>query len=209
MSQIRARRSGALFLLLGGVLASASCGDVSRDGRSPAFLVIDSLTASSGTTGEFSHVLGSDVLTCGGVIEDPGQATVRILLRDQGNPGATPGPSNLNLLKISRYRVMYKRADGHNVEGVDVPYSFDGAITATITNSPSTVGFTIVRAQAKFEAPLMALRQLGGSFLISTIADITFYGEDLAGNGFATSGTMSINFADWADPSCEGAGDAE
>ena len=209
----RSRRAVGLAAMLAGVVASVSCGDVSRTGRAPAFLVIDSLTAASGAKpGEFGNVLLSDVVTLvqqtvGGIdtqvstfYEDIGQVQVRVLLKDQGNPGATAGPSNLNWLKINRYRIVYRRADGRNTPGVDVPYPFDGSITATITNTPFTFGFTIVRIQAKREAPLMALRSGGGAVAISTIADVTFSGEDMVGNEFESTGSISINFADWADP---------
>jgi len=37
--------------------------------------------------------------------------------------------------------------------------------------------------------------------VISTIAQITLYGRDQAGNDVSVTGTMSVNFADWADPS--------
>ncbi len=203
MTHMRSHRVTALLLLTGTALASISCGEVSRTGRSPAFLVIDALTATAGQSGEYGHTLGSDVLTCGGVFEDGGQAEVRVLLRDEGSPGAPTGFSNLNWLKIDRYRVVFRRADGRNRPGVDVPYPFDGALSATITNTPTTIGFTMVRLQAKIEPPLVALSS-GGAIAISTIAEVTFYGEDLAGNGFATSGSMSVDFADWADPSCSG-----
>ena len=99
--------------------------------------------------------------------------------------------------------MVFRRADGRNRPGVDVPYPFDGALSATITNTPTSIGFTMVRVQAKIEPPLVAL-SAGGAIAISTIAEVTFYGEDLAGNGFATSGSMSVNFADWADSGCSG-----
>ena len=57
-----------------------------------------------------------------------------------------------------------------------------------------------MRAQAKLEAPLKALRTGGGDILISTIAEITFYGRDQNGNDVSVTGMMSINFADWGDP---------
>lgn len=212
MSNWRTARGTTLLTLMVGLLASVSCGDVARSGRSPSLLVIDILTASSGAKpGEFGNVLASDVetlvtQTIGGeqvkvptIFEDVGQVTLRIVLKDQGNPGATASPSNLNVLKVNRYRVVYKRADGLNRPGVDVPYPFDGAITATITNTPATISFTIVRLQAKAEPPLRALAS-GGALVISTIADVTFYGEDLAGNAFAATGSLGINFANWGDP---------
>jgi hypothetical protein len=189
-----------------GLLGAVSCGDVSRTGRAPAFLVIDTLRGSSGAAaGAFGDTLQSDVVTGGSVFEDLGQVQLRVLLRDQGSPGSTAGPSNLNWLKINRYRVVFKRADGRNTPGVDVPYPFDGAITTTVTNQPQFTTFVLVRAQSKVEAPLFALRSSNGSFgggaaIISAIADVTFYGEDLAGNGFAETAAISVNFADWADP---------
>lgn len=200
------QRAAVVATLLG-TLGSVSCGDVARTGRAPAFLVLDTLKAASGAaTGQFNDQLESDVVTNGSVFEDLGQAQVRVLLKDQGQPGAAAGPSNLNWLKITRYRVVYRRADGRNTPGVDVPYPFDGAVTITVTNQPAFITFPIVRAQAKVEAPLFALRSSaaspfgGGAMIISTLADITFYGDDLTGNAFQGGGSISINFADWADP---------
>ena len=208
----RAVRTTTLLTLMVSLIGSVSCGDVARTGKSPAFLVIDILAAASGArAGEFGNTLASDVetlvtTTVNGqqvrvptIFEDPGQVTLRVLLRDQGNPGATAGPSNLNWLKVNRYRVVYKRADGRNTPGVDVPYPFDGAVTATVTNVPVTVGFTIVRIQSKVEPPLRALTT-GGALAIATIADVTFYGEDLVGNEFQATGSISINFSNWGDP---------
>ena len=46
------RRNAARLLVLGAVVtACASCGDVVRDGSSPVYLVIDTLTASRGVVG--------------------------------------------------------------------------------------------------------------------------------------------------------------
>ena len=36
--------------------------------------------------------------------------------------------------------------------------------------------------------------------IISTIADVTFFGKDQTGRDVTVTGSMSINFADWADP---------
>jgi hypothetical protein len=180
---------------------------VTREGRSPAFLVIDQLTAASGADpGEFGFTLASDVRTNGGILADHGSAVMYMLLKDNSDPTNAAVPSTANRLKINRYRVVYRRADGRNTPGVDVPYPFDGAITATITQSTSSVNFTLVRVQAKLEPPLSALAGGGGAIVISTIADITFYGEDLAGNAFHGTGSMSVNFADWADPDSSSSG---
>ena len=209
------RLSKATLLILGVtcVVASAACGDLVRQGRSPSFLVIDLMSATSGASpGTFGQILESDVVTLvtqtvGGaqirvptIFEDIGQVQVRILLKDQGSPGATATPSNINIITINRYRVVYKRSDGRNTPGVDVPYPFDGAITATITNTPVQLTFILVRIQAKVEPPLRALGSGGGAIAISTIAEVTFYGHDQAGNEVASTGNISVNFADWGDP---------
>jgi hypothetical protein len=196
------------------LLGSASCGNVARTGRSPSFLVIDKLEAASGANpGTLGVPLASDVQTVvkaqvNGVdtqvptfFNDVGSATMRMLLKDAGSPGAETTPSNLNAVTITRYRVSYVRSDGRNVQGVDVPYSFDGATTATITSSPSTIAFEIVRSNAKEEAPLRALIGNGGRVIIATIAEITFYGRDQAGNEVQVAGSISVNFADFGDPS--------
>lgn len=197
----RAARVAALCAVAVMALGSASCGDVSRSGRSPSTLVIDQLTASSGATpSEFGNTLESDVVTNGSIFADNGSAVMYLILKDNADPTNAAVPSVVNRMKITRYRVVYRRADGRNTPGVDVPFPFDGAITATITHATSSINFTLVRVQAKIEAPLKALSGQGGAIAISTIADITFYGEDLAGNEFQATGSISVHFADWADP---------
>ena len=59
--------------------------------------------------------------------------------------------------------------------------------------------FALVPVQRKLEAPLLALRNQGGAIAIMTIANVTFYGFDQAGNAVAVTGLISVNFADWAD----------
>jgi hypothetical protein len=202
--------SAAMAILLG----SASCGNLVRQGRSPSLLVIDSLTGASGADpGKFGGTLASDVVTLVSktvngqqvrvptIYDDLGQVQLHIQLKDPGTTGTPSTPSAFNSVKIERYHVSYRRSDGRNTQGVDVPYAFDGAFTATITGSPVQVGFTLVRIQAKSEAPLQALDGGGGRFAISTIADVTFYGHDLAGNDVQETGSISIDFADWGDPS--------
>ena len=96
--------------------------------------------------------------------------------------------------------MTFRRADGRATQGVDVPWAFDGGVTATIGGSPVEVGFEIVRHQAKLEPPLANLAGFGGSVFISTLAEITFYGRDQAGNEVTVTGTISVNFADFGDP---------
>jgi hypothetical protein len=99
---------------------------------------------------------------------------------------------------ITRYRVVYRRADGRNTPGVDVPFPFDSGMTVTVGGDGASAGFEIVRSSAKREAPLRALATNPES--ISTIAEVTFYGQDQAGNDVSATGTIGINFANFADP---------
>ncbi len=182
-----------------------------RQDRSPGYLVIDSLTAASGAqSNTFSNVLASDVITLVKVegvfvptiFEDPGRVALRVQLKDIGNDITPTAPTPNNDITITSYHVTYIRADGRNTPGVDVPYGFDGAATGTVPSSgTATLGFILVRAQAKMEAPLKALQLGGGAAMISTIAQVTFYGHDQAGNEVSVTGQISVNFADWGDPS--------
>jgi hypothetical protein len=134
------------------------------------------------------------------IFEDMGRAVLRMALKDVGSGNSPTTPTYANSITVTRYRVVFKRADGRNTPGVDVPHPFDGGATGTFDANGGTLTFAIVRAQAKLEAPLKALRGGGGDILISTIAEITFYGRDQNGNDVTVSGLVSINFADWGDP---------
>jgi hypothetical protein len=183
------------------VVPLTSCTSVQTDGVSPAYLIIDDLRGASGSTPqELEGVLNSDVLTKGGVIEDGGRVTFRLALKDPGTTSNPPAPSTTNFITVNRYRVEYVRSDGRNVPGVDVPFPFDGAVTVTVGATPASVPFTLVRVQAKLESPLKALGGLGGAVVISTLADVTFFGVDQAGREVIVKGRIGVDFADWADP---------
>lgn len=204
----RLKTWSTLAIVLAAAAAGASCGDVVRQGRGSSYLILNSLEAASGADPtKFSNTLGSDVLTLvkkqiGGVtvlvptiFEDVGR--VRLSLAQKN---VTSTPTDNNLVTITRYHVTFKRADGRNVPGVDVPYGFDGAVSFTVTPNGSESIFTLVRVQAKEEAPLIQLTDLGMAYAISTLAEITFYGKDQVGNDVQVMGQMSVNFANWGDP---------
>lgn len=197
---------GQRVVVIGLTLAVVSCGDLTRQGKASSYLIVDSLQGASGAKpDEFGAAVQSDVVTttteCEGCVwEDPGQVEFRLGLKDPG-PAVGPNvPTPNNYITVTRYRVAFSRADGRNAPGVDVPYPFDGAITLTVTGGTASAGFVLVRAQAKLEAPLKALRLAGGATFIATIAEITFYGHDQTGSEVSVTGTISVNFADWGDP---------
>ncbi len=195
------RTAPRIFLLAAAVAAATSCGDVVRNGRAPVLLVIDSLQAQpGGSTATVPGPLLSDVqpvtTPCGAPCSpnrpDFGEVKMHLEVKDIGITGTPPTPSSNNQVTITRYHVSYRRADGRNTQGVDVPFAFDGTITATI---PATFSFELVRIAAKEEAPL---RQLVNSpTVITTIADVTFYGTDLVGNEISVTGSITIEFGNF------------
>jgi hypothetical protein len=182
----RAARHGLVML----VLMSSSCSDAVRQGTGSSYLVIASLTGGQ----QNAATVESDVVSDeGGILQDSGQATFTLQMKDPGGLG----PSAVNSITITQYRVEYIRSDGRNVEGVDVPFAFSSAVTATVADSAS-VSFTLVRAQAKHEAPLKALGGHGGAQHINTVARVTFFGRDQAGREVSVTGNIEVSFADWA-----------
>ena len=183
------------------VLMSSSCSKAVRQGTGSSYLVMERLMGSRGPDGEFGTSLTSDVLTVvdeatgeTSVFADRGEVTLSLQMKDPNGLG----PSPVNAITITQYRVEYFRSDGRNTPGVDVPHSFDGAITFTLEGS-FTAQFILVRNQAKQEAPLRALRFGGAARMISAIAKVTFYGHDQSGRGVSVSGNITVDFADWGE----------
>ncbi len=201
----RLRRTGRLAIRLAVALAVAmplsGCTSGQTDGVSPSFLIINALRAASGAEPDtFTGSLESDVLTNGGILQDPGQVTFSLGLKDPGTSESPTEPTSANFITVTRYRVRYLRSDGRNTPGVDVPHPFEGAMTATVGGAGSVATMVLVRVQAKLEAPLAALRNLGGEVAISAIAEVTFFGKDQAGRDISAVGNIGVTFADWADP---------
>ena len=178
-----------------------SCSESIRTGQSSSYLILTSLQGSKGG-GANANTLGtslnSDVITLvpaltgsPTVFGDSGQAAFQLQMKD-----TLDTPTAVNAITLTQYHVKYIRSDGRNVQGVDVPYEFDGGMGFTVSGTGS-VGFTLVRNQAKTEAPLAALVTNGA--VISTIAEVTFYGHDQTGRAVSVSGRLDINFANWGD----------
>ena len=193
------------------VAATVSCGTVVRTGRGSSFMVIDSLLGIRGaaTLGTPSATLTSDVITnvispspcsatapCPTVFADLGTAQIRVVMKDAGSESPTTA-TPINAITITRYHVRYIRSDGRNTPGVDVPFEFDGTVTATASTTPASVGFSLVRVQAKQEAPLVLL--INSSTVFTLLAQVTFYGADQAGNVSSVTGSIDINVGNFGD----------
>jgi hypothetical protein len=193
----------ARIVMLTLAAASASCGSAVREGTGTSFLVIANLEGASGAEpDEFGGLLQSDVVTVvdnrSTVFSDSGRVTLRLALKDPGPASSPLEPTQNQAITVNRYRVRFVRADGRNTPGVDVPYGFDGAFTMTVTNE-SQATFELVRHVAKAEAPLGALAN--NFTVISTVAEITFYGRDLTGHEVSVVGHLTVDFGNFADPS--------
>ena len=198
MSTLTIHRSvSGLLAAVGCALALTSCADLAQTGSGPSYLIMESVTAARVGGATFTSSLESDVVTKGTAFADLGQATIRAEMK---NAISTTAPTAISAITLRSYRVRYRRTDGQNREGVDVPYGFDGAATQTISIGTSTVvGFDLVRPQSKLEPPLRTLVGNGGLLIISVIAEVTFYGKDQAGNDVSVVGTIDVKFADFGD----------
>lgn len=204
MKQMRMRTLVGRLSLAAAVVGTVSCGDVVRTGRAPVFLVVNSIGGGEAS----SAFLLSDVIRnrtspapcsttnpCPTVFDDPGTASLAVNMKDFN---ITPAPNNNNAVTITRYRVEYRRSDGRNTPGVDVPFPIDGGTTTTIpANSVGSVGFELVRHTAKAESPLVQL--INDPAVISTTAYVTFFGTDQVGNDISATGTILVNFGNFGD----------
>ena len=188
--------------VVGLILASVSCGSLTREGTASSYLIVSLLEGASGVDpGTFATTVASDVTTVkdgiSTIFSDPGRVRFGLGLKDPGPSTSPSTPTQNNFITVDRYHVRFIRTDGRDREGVDVPYAFDGAFTVTVSGD-TTAGFTLVRNQAKQEAPLAALAI--NPIVISTIAEVTFYGHDQTGRQVSAVGKIDVSFANFGDP---------
>jgi hypothetical protein len=192
---LRMARGAALVLL---AAAATSCGDMQREGTASSFLIVNALEAAPGSDPtKFSGSLSSDVETEKSVFADVGRVSLSLGMKDPGTATSPTAPTSANFITLTQYHVRYIRSDGRQMEGVDVPYAFDGGISLTVKDGDIQGAFTIVRQIAKNEAPLRALTTNG--LIISTVAEVTFYGHDQTGRDVSAVARISIDFANFAD----------
>jgi hypothetical protein len=190
------RTSAALVLLLGSVGCTP---EFARQNESQVILRVVSITGQSGGSGGgsgISSVLQSDVVSnTGGVINDNATITLELITKNQN----VTGLGEFNDVLLERYEVQFIRSDGHNQEGVDVPYHFSGPLAQQI-RAPGTAGVSIVivRHEAKEEPPLRNLGTFGGENIIHAIAEITVHGRTTNEKVVTATGRLQVRFADFA-----------
>jgi hypothetical protein len=193
-------------------LSTLGCGEFIRQDRSSVVVVLEAIEAASGAKpNDFSGALFSDVVTnvtrtvdrelvtVPTIFSDLGRVRASLVLKDPGQPGVSNIPSPINQVTFTRYHVDYVRADGRNRPGVDVPFAFDGGLTFSVPKEGNSEAvFELVRHVAKTEAPLGTLRN--SDVVITTIAEITFFGHDQAGNAIRATGSITVAFGNFGDP---------
>ncbi len=173
-----------------------SCNSVENLTQSSTILILESLTGKD-LNGDSSSDLWSDVITNGTVYNDNVEATITAKLLD---PLAEESTYYQDAI-IDQIDVSFRRPDGKNVEGVDVPYSFSQKLNIRVEiNGTSTFSFVVIRQVAKLEAPLRDLKEGGNEGVLELIADITFYAKDVAGNRISPiTGSITVWCANFAD----------
>jgi hypothetical protein len=193
------KSTGTLLILavLPAILMLSGCNPLEDDSKSSSFIIVESITGTD-LSGKTASFLQSDVvLTSSIVVADVATATLQASLLD---PAPILKPGQFNDIMLDRYIVSYSRVDGKNRQGVDVPYSFEGALTQILKIGTSTsISFVVVREVAKIESPLIDLAQNRAEGVIEATAKIEFYGHDLTENKVKATGYLTIFFANYAD----------
>jgi hypothetical protein len=188
-----------LLAVMSLAFALAACNPIENETTSASMLIVTSLLGEDmdGNTANYleSDVLYEDEAGNTSILADPAVASLTVRLLD---PNSITGPSNLNSVTIERYQVSYSRTDGRSTEGVDVPYAHEGVLSTTIAvDATRDVSFTIVRAAAKAEPPLVDMhigRDLG---VLTCLAKVVFYGKDITGRAVKATGYLTIHFANY------------
>jgi hypothetical protein len=188
MWSLRVFKFGSLVAL--GALALAGCSaDYADNGESPRVFLVTSVNGGA--------TLSSDVRQSTNICPD----LVSVGLRNESkNPNAPT--SFRDDIVVERYEVRYLRSDGRGVEGVDVPYTISGNLSAQVAASGTTsVSLEVVRRQAKVEPPLANLVGGGGpTILLTVIAEITLHARTTTGQVTNPAvGHLTIDFADFVN----------
>ncbi len=189
-----------ILVLIIATLFLASCVAKENDSTAGSFLVISSLTGNDLEGNEGSTTVFSDVLTAGSIINDNGVAKVTAELFDQSisNDSATAYQN----VVVDQIDVEFRRTDGLNTEGVDVPFSFTQPMNILVAiGAEVDIPFVLIRHVAKLETPLIELREwVNQEKVLQLVAKVTIHGKDVSGHRInPVSGYINVwcsNFAD-------------
>jgi hypothetical protein len=168
-------------------LAMAACSaDYVEQSQATVLLVVQSINGGAPLLSDVRTGENNDTIT--NCVTGVGMALIVKNPNNPGNPNET--------VVLQRYDVSYVRSDGRAIEGVDVPYRFSEAMTASLAPGETlTASIDIVRHQAFLEQPLS---QIAAGNIVEITANVTFYGETVSRQAVSASGAASIRFADYA-----------
>jgi hypothetical protein len=171
-------------------LAMAACNAVENQSTSGTRLQIVSLTDDAGSPSVFSNVVTNS--------SDNGKAAIMALPLD---PFLTISTPYMDVL-IDQIDVEFKRTDGRNEEGVNVPYHFTQLMSILVPiNSNLEIPFVLIRQLAKQQAPLLALRKTSTQgVVLQLVAVVTIHGKDQGGHRVApVTGKINVYCSNIAD----------
>ena len=198
-----------ILVIVPALFSLFSCNPIEDDSKSDSVLLVVNLLGTDIEDNEVNF-LQSDVVV---VDTESGEATVSddavkaTFTAKPLDPEPFLGTSYYNDIFVTRYVVTFSRTDGNNQEGVGVPYSFEGSMTAHVAvDSQTDVVFILVRAVSKLEPPLVNLIDGRGDGVLKTTARIDFYGHETLGNNVKATGYLNVFFANYVDQQSGGGG---
>ncbi len=198
MASWRSAMRAFALVAVAGLLAVGCTPDWVKQNDSPVLFLISDING--------GNVLSSDVSAGGLTITD--SVGVTMVVRPKNHQFSTVPQIPMDVF-VDQYSVKFVRTDGHNVEGVDVPFHFSGALRTSInvalSGEATTIGVPLVRASAKQEPPLRNFRAIfpttntspvTGRPVIQMIAEITVYAHTIAQEAISDTGRVVVEFSD-------------
>jgi len=174
------------------------CSQLDKLSQSGSKLLLISLTGNDLEGSAGSPVIFSDVSVNNSIINDNCVASLSAVLLDCRTGCEATYYQAVNIDQVD---VSFRRPDGKNTPGVDVPYSFTQPVSMLIQiDEILELPFVIIRHVAKLESPLIELRSLGQDKVLQIIADVTIHGKDLSGRRVQpVKGSITIWAANFGD----------
>lgn len=185
----RIARTAAAMLL---VLAAGACNDINRQ-EAPVALVVTN-TQNLSRLDLAGDVTGST--NCQETI-----ATVHMTSVLLQNPTTNPNvsPSDLNTIKVDRYRVSYVRVDGGHL--VPAPFVRSTSTSVGVGSTADGTNFVAFEPSAIFNAPFAALLPQNGArdpetgrSVITMDVILEVFGTTLAGERVSGNTRLTIDF---------------
>jgi hypothetical protein len=178
------KKRSMLVVLAVVALASLSCSNELTNNAAPVTLVLSN-------TQNLSHIdLQPGATGCGVSV---GTITMQVIAK---NSTAT---STLTSVRVTRYRVSYRRMDGGTLVPPAFVRSMDTLITAN--NSAGLSNFVIIEADALNQSPFAALLPQNGSRdpetgrpVVKLEVTVEVFGETLGGDNVSDSTAFQIDF---------------